>query len=105
MNSKISDFQARCYEVLLQVPRGKVTTYREIARALGTTASRAVGTAMARNRNLRVIPCHRVVRSNGEIGEYALGRDEKTRLLREEGITVRNGRIADLNRYLHRPGN
>ena len=102
MNSKISDFQARCYELLQQVPRGKVTTYSEIARALGTTACRAVGTAMAKNRDLQTIPCYRVVKSDGDIGEYALGRETKAGLLLDDGVIVRRGRIADLDSYLYR---
>ena len=101
MQDKTSDFRHRCYQVLQHVPRGKVTTYGAIASALDSTACRAVGSAMAKNQQLIVIPCHRVVRANGEIGEYALGHDIKTALLQAEGIAVKDGRIADLEKYLY----
>ena len=74
-------FDKRCYDLLLQIPKGKVTTYREIAHALGTKAYRAVGQAMNRNPNLVRVPCHRVVKSNGEVGGYAQGEIEKIKLL------------------------
>ena len=97
-----SRFDKRCYELLKQIPQGKITTYSEIARALNTRAWRAVGSAMAKNQKLFVIPCHRVVRSDGSIGQYALGSDKKAELLQNEGIKVSNGKIVDLERYIHR---
>ena len=95
-------FNEKCYALLKQIPAGKVTTYREMARAMGTKAWRAVGTAMARNRDLINTPCHRVVRSNGTIGEYALGTNKKQELLMEEGVEIRNGKVKDLDKYLFR---
>ena len=80
MNGDTS-FNERCYALLKLIPEGKVTTYKEMADALGTKAWRAVGSAMAKNEHLLVIPCHRVVRSDGTIGEYALGADKKAELL------------------------
>jgi methylated-DNA-[protein]-cysteine S-methyltransferase len=101
MPDKTNDFRQRCYELVQRVPAGKVTTYAAIAKALGSSACRAVGSAMANNRRLFVIPCHRVVRANGDIGEYALGREKKTSLLKAEGVAVCNGRITDLDQYLY----
>ncbi|MCI0505620.1 MAG: MGMT family protein [Gammaproteobacteria bacterium] len=95
-------FEKRCYELLKLVPEGKVTTYSEIARALDTRAWRAVGSAMAKNKNLFVIPCHRVVRKDGAIGEYALGAVKKAQLLVKEGVEVSNGRIKNLTKYIYR---
>ena len=102
MESNPKSFDERCYELLMRIPEGKVTTYREIASALNTRAWRAVGSAMARNERLFVIPCHRVVRSDGAVGEYALGPDKKAELLVKEGVAVVNGRVKDLGRYMHR---
>jgi methylated-DNA-[protein]-cysteine S-methyltransferase len=102
MDSKAKSFNERCYELLKQVPEGKVTTYREMAGALHTRAWRAVGSAMAKNEHLLDIPCHRVVRSDGSVGEYARGADTKAALLIKEGVAVTNGRVKDLGRYLHR---
>jgi len=97
-----SSFNERCYELLKLIPEGKVTTYGEIARALNTKAWRAVGSAMAKNKNLFVIPCHRVVRSDGAIGQYALGSDKKSELLQSEGVEISSGKVQDLGRYMHR---
>jgi len=99
MEKNIS-FNERCYELLKQIPEGKVTTYKKMARALGTKAWRAVGTAMAKNNKLIIIPCHRVVRSDGAIGEYALGSKKKAELLKKEGINVLNGKVKNLDAYL-----
>lgn len=102
MNSRNPGFYESCYEILKQVPQGKVTTYCEIAKALNSKAWRAVGSAMANNKQLIGIPCHRVVRSDGSIGQYALGADKKSALLQQEGIAVANGKVKDLARYMYR---
>lgn len=101
MNSN-NNFNERCYELLKLIPEGKVTTYQEIAKALNTKAWRAVGTAMAKNKNLYIIPCHRVVRSDGTIGQYALGSSKKAELLIKEGVIVANGKVTNLNKFIHR---
>ncbi len=93
----MGDFKDKCYRLLKQVPYGKVITYKEIALALNSRAFRAVGTAMRKNEN-RDVPCYKVVKSNGEIGGFNRGRKEKIRLLRKEGIKVKNGKI-DLERF------
>ena len=100
MNRDMS-FNNKCYELLKQIPRGKVTTYREMANALGTRAWRAVGTAMAKNDDLIITPCHRVVRSDGSIGQYASGAAKKAELLEQEGIEVSNGKVINLERFFH----
>jgi len=94
-------FDQRCYDLLLQIPKGKVTTYREIAQALGTKAYRAVGQAMNRNPNLVRVPCHRVIKSNGKVGGYANGLDKKITLLLEEGVMIRKQKVLNLEKYLH----
>ncbi len=98
----ITPFRKRCYELLCQVPKGKVTTYSELARALGGKASRAVGTAMAKNKNPIIIPCHRVVRQDGSIGEYAFGVDKKISLLQEEGVLIENGKVKNFYDFFYR---
>jgi len=96
------NFNERCYELLCKIPKGKVTTYKEIAYALGTKAWRAVGTAMARNTNLVNTPCHRVVRTDGTVGQYALGTDKKSALLNSEGVEICNNKIKNLDKYFFR---
>ena len=93
--NQASTFNERCYTLLRQIPKGKVTSYKEIARALGTTAYRAVGNAMAKNPDLITTPCHRVVKSNGLVGEYALGREKKIELLKNEGIIINENKIEN----------
>ena len=91
-----SKFSERCYNVLRRVPPGRVTSYAEIAKAIGTKAYRAVGQAMHRNPYAPTVPCHRVVRSDGSIGGYAWGSDKKIALLESEGVIVRDGTIHNL---------
>lgn len=96
------NFQEQCYTLLRKIPKGKVTTYKEIAHALGTKAYRAVGTAMAKNSDLIHTPCHRVVRSDGTIGHYALGAEKKAELLRSEGVELFSGKVKDFEHALFR---
>lgn len=101
MHSKKS-FSEKCYEVLIKVPSGKVTTYKEIARALKSKAYRAVGNAMNKNENSFLdggkIPCHRVINSDGKIGGFARGTKKKNEMLKKEGVEIRNGKI-DLGKF------
>jgi methylated-DNA-[protein]-cysteine S-methyltransferase len=90
-------FESRCYRVLRRVPKGRVTTYSAIAKVLGSKAYRAVGTAMRKNRN-PAIPCHRVVCSDGRVGEYNRGMALKMRILKREGIRITRG-VIDLRIY------
>jgi len=82
-------FQRRVYRACRQIPRGSTRSYRELAAQSGSPhAARAVGNCMARNRIPLVIPCHRVVSSNGQIGSYSApgGKCMKKRLLDLERI-------------------
>jgi len=91
----MSEFQARVLELVAKVPKGKVTTYKELAQTIGNPrAYRAVANALARNPSPVKIPCHRVVRSNGEVGGYRLGVRRKVKLLVQEGIKIENGKIS-----------
>ncbi len=94
------NFNQKCYEILKQVPKGKVTTYKAIAEALGTKAYRAVGNAMNKNDNAPVIPCHRVVGSDGSLTGYAFGLDKKIEILKSEGVEVKNNKVVDLEKKL-----
>jgi len=72
-----------------KIPKGKVTTYGMLARRLGTSP-RAIGQALKKNDKLITIPCHRVVKSNGELGGYVKGAKEKKRLLESEEVDTNN---------------
>jgi AraC family transcriptional regulator of adaptative response/methylated-DNA-[protein]-cysteine methyltransferase len=80
-----SAFQWQVWEALRRIPVGETRSYRDIAQELGRpTAARAVGRACASNRLALVIPCHRAVRENGELGGYRWGVERKRRLLEQE---------------------
>ena len=91
----VSTFNQQCYALLKLIPEGYVVTYGDIAHALGTKAYQAVGNAMARNPNPIVVPCHRVVKNNGDIGNYAFGIAKKIELLNNEGIRTEHEKIAN----------
>jgi AraC family transcriptional regulator of adaptative response/methylated-DNA-[protein]-cysteine methyltransferase len=80
-----SAFQWQVWEALRRIPVGETRSYQAIAQELGRpTAARAVARACGSNRLALVIPCHRVVRENGELGGYRWGVDRKRRLLEQE---------------------
>ena len=86
-------FNQKVWAVTARIPAGKVMTYARIAEALGTKGYRAVGNALNRNPYAPVVPCHRVVGSNGSLTGFAGGLEKKRQLLAKEGVTVRNGRV------------
>ena len=86
-------FNEKCYSLLKKIPRGKVVTYKQIALELGSRGYRAVGNALNKNKTLIKTPCHRVVRSNGFVGNYSQGMNKKIKLLQKEGVEVVNGKI------------
>lgn len=84
----------RVYELLKKVPKGKVVSYGELARA-ANTSPRAVGRLMHVNPFAPVVPCHRVVNKDGRIGGFFSGVENKIKLLEEEGVSVVGGRISE----------
>ena len=81
---KGSEFQQRVWKLLLTIPYGETTTYGTIARQLGCRSPQAVGNAVGRNPISILIPCHRVLGSNGVLTGYAGGLDKKKHLLELE---------------------
>ena len=83
---------------LLQVPEGKVTTYGDLAKAIGLkNGQRVIGAIMKKNPFPVIVPCHRVVKSNGKIGGYVYGEKVKSQMLVNEGIKINNGKIIDFD--------
>jgi AraC family transcriptional regulator of adaptative response/methylated-DNA-[protein]-cysteine methyltransferase len=77
-----TDFEVRVWEALLKIPMGRAVSYSDIARHLGQpTASRAVGSAVGRNPISFVVPCHRVLRGDGDLGGYHWGLTRKRALI------------------------
>jgi len=81
---------ARVYKIVRKIPRGKVLTYKKIAKLAGSPrAWRAVGNVLNQSASWRTkIPCHRVIRSDGRIGGYKYGAKRKIALLKKEGIII-----------------
>lgn len=79
-------FTEKVHDVVAKIPKGKVLTYKQVAQKAGNVrAVRAVGTILSKNYNSK-IPCHRVIRSDGMIGNYNRGGSvAKTKLLQKEG--------------------
>lgn len=93
-------FNERCYKILSKVPKGKVTTYKEIAKALKSKAYRAVGNAMNKNPYSPKVPCHRVVGEDSNIGGFAFGVKKKIAMLKREGVEVKNNKIVNFEKHL-----
>ena len=94
----------RVYRKLLEVPPGMVVSYGELARAAGLkNGQRAVGRIMGMNPYPGIVPCHRVVMSDGRLGGYGYGGPEiKANMLRREGVEVEGDRIRDMDAKMYR---
>lgn len=95
-------FYDEVYSVVVRIPRGKVATYGQIARILGSPrASRAVGYALHFNPRPGVIPCHRVVNRDGRLAPaFAFGGPEvQAALLRSENVEISDDYFVDLAKY------
>jgi len=91
---------SKIYSLIKRIPKGKVTTYGELAIYLGLHP-RTIGTLMRKNKDPKNIPCYKVVRSDGSIGGYSGGEEKKIKLLQKDGITIENRKI-NLKIYLHK---
>lgn len=99
--SMLMTYAEKILALTAQIPRGKITTYKELSIRAGSPRSyRACGNALNKNPHPITVPCHRVVKTNGELGGYALGASKKARLLRSEGINIKNNKIVDLQKNL-----
>jgi len=96
------NYQKKLQHLLLQIPHGKVTTYREIAHAMGHKGYRYVGNLLNKNEHPEMYPCYKVVNADGRVGGFALGQKEKIRRLAADGVLARDGRIIDFKIRLFR---
>ena len=90
---KATEFQKIVWNEIKRIPRGQTITYKELAAKIGRPkAYRAVANACAKNPQLIIIPCHRVIRSDRKLGGYmgAKGIERKKKLLKKEGVKFRN---------------
>ena len=96
LKKQITSFQRKVYEIVRKIPKGKVLSYSEVAKLAGfSRAYRAVGNTLNKNQTPKIIPCHRVIKSNGKIGGYKEGIKKKIALLKKEGIMINSyGKIT-----------
>jgi deoxyribonuclease V len=89
------------YDLVRQIPNGRISSYGEVAKALGDkVASRAVGRMMNQNPDADSMPCFKIVHSDGKIGGFGLGIDDKIRRLKEDNVLVNDGKIIDFENVL-----
>ena len=90
------------YDLVRQIPPGKVSTYGAVAEALGDPiAARAVGRMMNQNPDPDTMPCYKIVHADGRLGGFGGGISDKIRRLRSDGIHVQNGRLVDFENRLY----
>ncbi|MDH5266551.1 MAG: MGMT family protein [Candidatus Bathyarchaeota archaeon] len=89
-----TEFERAVLVATFKIPKGKVSTYKRIAQKIGKPhAYRAVGNALHKNPLAPVVPCHRVVKSDGGFGGEKKGAESRRNLLEKEGILIENGRV------------
>jgi len=82
-------FTKRVYDIVKKIPKGRAVTYKEVAQTAGSPrAWRAVGNILKKNKN-PILPCYRVIKSNGKIGGYRWGKKKKMNLLKKEGLKLK----------------
>ena len=95
------NLEQKVYKKLLDVPKGQITTYGDLAKAVGLkNGQRIIGKIMNKNPYPVLVPCHRVVMSTGKIGGYAYGEHVKMKMLSDEGIEIINGKIGSFDKKL-----
>lgn len=100
-NSNLTTFQKKVLELTKKIPKGKVATYGLLAKRLGDVyLSRAVGNVLNKNPFPIIVPCHRVVRSDGFVGGFAKGTEAKVKLLKEEKVMINSKNKINLIKYL-----
>ena len=91
---EVTPFERAVYAITAKIPKGKVATYAWVGRQIGQPrAVRAIGTALNKNPFAPEIPCHRVICSDGQVGGFARGEEQKIRMLRREGIVIKDGQV------------
>ncbi|WP_414470518.1 MGMT family protein [Methanobacterium sp. ACI-7] len=88
-----NEFQEKVLLEVMKIPKGEVKTYKQISEAINSKAYRAVGTAIGKNPLPLIIPCHRVIRSDFNIGGFFGGTKMKKEILENEGICIENEKI------------
>jgi O-6-methylguanine DNA methyltransferase len=97
----LTSLKKTVYNLLRKIPKGRVVTYKILARAVGKPKNwRQIGRILSQNPYPQKFPCYKVVKSNGEIGGYRQGPKKKIAFLKRDGIIVRGNKIRDLKKIL-----
>jgi methylated-DNA-[protein]-cysteine S-methyltransferase len=89
-----TEFERSVLVATFRIPRGRVSTYKRIAEKIGKPRScRAVANALHKNPLHPIVPCHRVVKSDGGFGGEKKGAAERRKLVQDEGVPIKNGRV------------
>ena len=89
-DSSLTPFQRRVYAAVSAIPAGRVRSYKWVAEKIGSPgAFRAVGQALKKNSYMGIVPCHRVIKSDGSLGGFSRGKRAKARLLASENADYR----------------
>lgn len=92
----------KVYQLLNKIPQGKVTTYGNIAEVLGNRkAARLIGKILHNNPNPIIVPCHRVIKSDGSLGGYFFGRERKQEILKKEGVAFQDQKLKSISAMLN----
>jgi len=95
------NLEQKIYKKLLEVPKGQITTYGDLAKAVGLkNGQRLIGKIMNKNPYPVLVPCHRVVMSTGKLGGYVYGKHVKMKMLSDEGVEIINGKIISFDKKL-----
>ncbi|MEK6862760.1 MAG: MGMT family protein [Nanoarchaeota archaeon] len=95
------NFNEKVYNLCKKIPKGNLSTYKLIAKKLNTKAYRAVGQALNKN-PYKTVPCHRIIASNGHLHGFASGLKNKARLLKKEGIKIKDNRVLNFKEVLYK---
>jgi len=87
-NSVLTTFDKKVLKAILSIPRGHTKSYKWVAERIGTMGYRAVGKSLGKNPYAPMVPCHRIIRSDGSIGGYSGGEKKKKELLLKEGVKL-----------------
>ena len=97
-----SEFERDVYVATFRIPKGKVSTYGRVAKAVGRPrASRAVANTLHNNPLFPTVPCHRVVKADGGFGGEPRAAAGRRRLVEKEGVPVKDGRVVMSNDIVH----
>ncbi len=97
----VPNLYEKIYDLVKQIPRGKISTYKQIAISLGDPiAARAVGQVLSENERLDEIPCYRVIHTDGRVGKYRLGEKEKIKRLKKDGVKIISEKVVNFNEVL-----